>query len=80
MKRVTYWPQGWLGLAMNWGLPTAWLAASPNDVESLPMWALTFGTFWFVARSFDFPVHAHHIIAGRLSTTLSMLAKIAKTM
>lgn len=45
MKRWTWWPQGWLGLAMNWGLPTAWLIATPNDVKSVPMWVLTFGTF-----------------------------------
>ncbi len=35
----------YLGLAMNWGLPTAWLMAAPADIGSVPMWALTFGTF-----------------------------------
>jgi len=25
MKRITYWPQAWLGLAMNVGAPMAWL-------------------------------------------------------
>ncbi|PCH39563.1 4-hydroxybenzoate polyprenyl transferase [Wolfiporia cocos MD-104 SS10] len=45
MKRITWWPQAWLGLAMNWGLPTAWLIAAPQDVRSVPMWTLTFGTF-----------------------------------
>ncbi|PCH40322.1 4-hydroxybenzoate polyprenyl transferase [Wolfiporia cocos MD-104 SS10] len=44
MKRITWWPQAWLGLAMNWGLPTAWLIAAPQDVKSVPMWTLTFGT------------------------------------
>ncbi|KZT27629.1 UbiA prenyltransferase [Neolentinus lepideus HHB14362 ss-1] len=44
MKRMTNWPQAWLGLAMNWGLPTAWLIAAPNDYQYAPMWALTFGT------------------------------------
>ncbi|KAI5892145.1 UbiA-domain-containing protein [Schizophyllum commune H4-8] len=28
MKRVTYWPQAWLGLAMNVGIPMAWTAYS----------------------------------------------------
>ncbi|KAL1694249.1 UbiA prenyltransferase family-domain-containing protein [Schizophyllum commune] len=28
MKRVTYWPQAWLGLAMNVGIPMAWTAFS----------------------------------------------------
>jgi len=45
MKRITNWPQAWLGLAMNWGLPTAWLIAAPGDVKSPAIWALTFGTF-----------------------------------
>ncbi|KAH7926932.1 4-hydroxybenzoate polyprenyl transferase [Leucogyrophana mollusca] len=44
MKRWTWWPQAWLGLAMNWGLPTAWLIVSPDDVKSAPMWVLTGGT------------------------------------
>jgi len=26
MKRWTHWPQAWLGLAMNWGLPVSWIA------------------------------------------------------
>ncbi|KAF5379370.1 hypothetical protein D9615_006581 [Tricholomella constricta] len=26
MKRITYWPQAWLGIAMNTGAPMAWLA------------------------------------------------------
>lgn len=25
MKRWTHWPQAWLGLAMNWGVPVAWI-------------------------------------------------------
>ncbi|KZS92133.1 UbiA prenyltransferase [Sistotremastrum niveocremeum HHB9708] len=28
MKRVTYWPQAWLGIAINWGIPVAGLAAT----------------------------------------------------
>ncbi len=26
MKRMTYWPQAWLGLAINFGFVTSWLA------------------------------------------------------
>ncbi|KLO06791.1 UbiA prenyltransferase [Schizopora paradoxa] len=26
MKRITYWPQAWLGLAINFGFVTSWLA------------------------------------------------------
>lgn len=32
MKRITYWPQAWLGIAMNWGMIVAWssVTGSPN--------------------------------------------------
>ena len=29
MKRITWWPQAWLGLTFNWGLPVGWAAADP---------------------------------------------------
>jgi 4-hydroxybenzoate polyprenyltransferase len=28
MKRITWWPQAWLGLVFSWGLPVAWAATS----------------------------------------------------
>lgn len=40
MKRWTWWPQAWLGLAMNWGLPTAWLSVYPK-VTSTQLLALS---------------------------------------
>ncbi|KAI0318586.1 UbiA prenyltransferase family [Amylostereum chailletii] len=30
MKRWTNWPQAWLGIAINWGFPIAWLTNLPN--------------------------------------------------
>ncbi len=31
MKRLTWWPQAWLGLTFNWGIPVAWSAvATPS--------------------------------------------------
>ena len=32
MKRITYWPQAWLGIAMNVGIVVAW-AAITNEVN-----------------------------------------------
>jgi 4-hydroxybenzoate polyprenyltransferase len=29
MKRLTWWPQAWLGLTFNWGIPVGWAAAEP---------------------------------------------------
>jgi 4-hydroxybenzoate polyprenyltransferase len=28
MKRITWWPQAWLGLTFNWGIPVAYTAAA----------------------------------------------------
>src|SRR3546814_11906172 len=28
MKRITYWPQAWLGLTFNWGALIGWTAAT----------------------------------------------------
>jgi 4-hydroxybenzoate polyprenyltransferase len=28
MKRITWWPQAWLGLVFSWGLPVAWAAVA----------------------------------------------------
>jgi 4-hydroxybenzoate polyprenyltransferase len=30
MKRITWWPQAWLGLTFNWGVPVGWAAADPS--------------------------------------------------
>ncbi|TFY67385.1 hypothetical protein EVJ58_g1659 [Rhodofomes roseus] len=53
----------WLGFAMNWGFPTAWLIAKPEDIKSIPLWALTLGTVWLVDRKDD-------VEAGVKSTAL----------
>lgn len=34
MKRVTYLPQAWLGLAINWGFVVAWVDVSGRSVTS----------------------------------------------
>ena len=34
MKRITWWPQAWLGLTFNWGALVAWLAVAE------PSWAM----------------------------------------
>lgn len=35
MKRITWWPQAWLGLVFSWGLPTAWVAVSGEHLGAL---------------------------------------------
>ncbi len=50
MKRVTWWPQAWLGLTFNWGVLVGWLAARAAldaAVEVTPMLLLyAAGAFW----------------------------------
>ena len=47
MKRITWWPQTWLGLVFSWGTLVGWLAIEPQF--SWPMIALYLGTvFWVI--------------------------------
>lgn len=34
MKRITWWPQAWLGIVFSWGLPVAWAAAAGTVTTS----------------------------------------------
>lgn len=45
MKRITYWPQAWLGLTFNWGALVGWSAMQPGiAVPALVLYAG--GFFW----------------------------------
>jgi 4-hydroxybenzoate polyprenyltransferase len=47
MKRITYWPQAWLGIAMNFGIVVAWVATTGTvDLELLSV--LMVGTWGYV--------------------------------
>ena len=35
MKRVTWWPQAWLGIVFSWGAPTAWIAVSSTNLAAM---------------------------------------------
>ena len=41
MKRITWWPQAWLGLTFNWGALVGWAAVAP--IEDPIMWLLWAG-------------------------------------
>ena len=30
MKRITWWPQAWLGIVFSWGLPVGWVAVTTD--------------------------------------------------
>ncbi len=45
MKRITWWPQAWLGLTFNWGVPVAYTAvAGQLDIAMLALYASC--VFW----------------------------------
>ncbi len=35
MKRITWWPQAWLGIVFSWGAPTAWVAMTSEHLGAL---------------------------------------------
>jgi 4-hydroxybenzoate polyprenyltransferase len=35
MKRITWWPQAWLGMVFTWGAPVAWVALRSDHWEVL---------------------------------------------
>lgn len=41
LKRITYWPQAWLGFAMNFGFITAWVATTDSFDLSIVAVAIT---------------------------------------
>jgi 4-hydroxybenzoate polyprenyltransferase len=45
MKRLTYWPQVWLGLTFNWGALLGW-AAMRSDIEPSSLLLYAAGFFW----------------------------------
>ena len=45
MKRITYWPQAWLGLTFNWGVLLGWAAVRDTiDIAAVPLYVA--GIFW----------------------------------
>ncbi|MGO1120258.1 4-hydroxybenzoate octaprenyltransferase [Rhodovibrionaceae bacterium A322] len=45
MKRITYWPQLWLGLTFNWGAWVGW-TASTGEISVTPLLLYIGGIFW----------------------------------
>ena len=53
MKRITWWPQAWLGLTFNWGLPVGWAAADPALRAPLPAMLLAYAACLFWTLGYD---------------------------
>ncbi|MFQ5563804.1 MAG: 4-hydroxybenzoate octaprenyltransferase [Parvularculaceae bacterium] len=76
MKRVTYWPQAWLGLTFNWGAPMGYAAATGALSWTA---ALLYGAGVFWTLGYD-TIYAHQdkeddILIGVKSTALKLGAQ-----
>ena len=45
MKRITYWPQAWLGLTFNWGVLVGW-SAMMGEISTPALLLYAAGIFW----------------------------------
>ncbi len=53
MKRITWWPQAWLGLVFTWGLPVGWIALRSDNWDMLAavyagsvLWVIGYDTIY----------------------------------
>ncbi|MGC2856998.1 4-hydroxybenzoate octaprenyltransferase [Novispirillum sp. DQ9] len=73
MKRVTYWPQAWLGLTFNWGALLGW-AAVRGDLDWAPVALYVGGLFWTLGYD---TIYAHQdkdddVLIGVKSSALAL--------
>ncbi len=51
MKRITGWPQAWLGLVFTWGAPVGWIEV--NGFERLAPLGLLYAGCWAWCMAYD---------------------------
>ena len=73
MKRITYWPQAWLGLTFNWGALLGW-AAVRGQLDLPPALLYAAGLFWTLGYD---TIYAHQdkeddALIGVKSTALAL--------
>ena len=76
MKRITFWPQAFLGLTFNWGALLGW-ASVRGDLGTTPIILYLAGFFWTIGYD---TIYAHQdktddILIGVKSTALKFGAK-----
>lgn len=47
MKRITWWPQAWLGLVFSWGVPVGWIAIT-GSINAALLWLYAGTIFWVI--------------------------------
>jgi 4-hydroxybenzoate polyprenyltransferase len=73
MKRVTFWPQAWLGLTFNWGALLGWAAAT-DGLGTPALWLYGAGIAWTLGYD---TIYAHQdkeddALVGVKSTALRL--------
>ena len=73
MKRFTYWPQAFLGLAFNWGAILGWSAVT-GELQAPALWLYVAGIFWTLGYD---TIYAHQdkaddVLVGVKSTALKL--------
>ncbi len=73
MKRITYWPQAFLGITFNWGVLMAWSAVH-NRIDSPALWLFAAGLAWTLVYD---TIYAHQdknddLLVGIKSTALKL--------
>ena len=48
MKRITWWPQAWLGLVFSWGALTGWTAITGHWHAPAMLWLYAGSVFWVI--------------------------------
>lgn len=73
MKRITYWPQAFLGLTFNWGVLLGW-AALNGKISIIPFLFYSAGFFWTLCYD---TIYAHQdreddLLLGLKSTAIAL--------
>lgn len=76
MKRITYWPQAFLGLTFNWGVLLGWAALS-EKMSIIPLLFYIAGFFWTLCYD---TIYAHQdreddLLLGLKSTAIALKDK-----
>jgi 4-hydroxybenzoate polyprenyltransferase len=77
MKRITWWPQAWLGLVFTWGAPVGWVALRSDRLEVMA--ALYAGAFfWCIGYDTIYALQdcEDDAIAGIKSSALRLGARV----
>lgn len=77
MKRITWWPQAWLGIVFSWGLPVGWVAVAGQ----LPLagWLLYAGSIaWVIGYDTIYAVQdvEDDALVGIRSSALAMGSRV----